>query len=382
MATTSADAPAPDAAAAALDGAAFVRLFGAADGDSLAASALLAAALRDAGVPFHVRIAAGPTTEPPAADGVSLALGREAPSADASLPRSAAEPASSRAFSVAREAGLDPDPVLALAGVVAAGRDPAAGCPPAMEAAREDGRLERRSGIAVPTADLAVGLAASTLFVAPYSGDIPAARERLAAVSPRSPPTEADRRRLASLVAVDVAGHEDASRHAATAVERALRPYAIRGPAATLAGYADALDALALREPALGVAFALGGNDAALDAWRDHGLAAQRAVSDARLGRYDGSIVARVDARPDVLPTVARLLRDFRSPEPTAFVSTTGPDGDVHAAAASRDPVGVDDAMATAAAEFGGTADGTASRARGRFEGDHAPVAAAVRGAL
>ncbi|TKX83439.1 exonuclease RecJ, partial [Halorubrum sp. SS5] len=137
-------------------------------------------------------------------------------------------------------------------------------------------------------------------------------------------PDADDRRRFASLVAVDAVDGDDASERAASAVERALRPYATDGPFATVGGHADVLDALAREAPGTGVALALASDPddslrkSALDAWRRHGLAAHRALDAATVGRYDGCVVARVDAPEAVLPTVARLVRDFRSPEPVA----------------------------------------------------------------
>jgi len=252
-------------------------------------------------------------------------------------------PASTDAFAIARALGVDPDPVVALAGVVAAGSVPGTdGSGDALEAAEHTDRVRRRPGVALPTVDLADGLAASMLVRTSYSGDSEAARAALADLGLPADLDDDAHRRLASLVAVDVADAEGASTRAASAVERALRPYATVGDAApfeTVGGYADVLDALAREAPGTGVALALDSDPgdelraAALDAWRSHGLAAHRALDDATIGRYDGCLVARValaggdrseedgDAAPDaaaVLPTVARLVRDFRSPEPVA----------------------------------------------------------------
>ena len=275
-------------------------------------------------------------------------------------------PASTDAFAVSRALGVDPDPVVALAGVVAAGSVPGTdGSGDALDAAESSGRVHRRPGVALPTADLADGLAASTLLRAPYSGDSEAARAALAELGLPADLDEDAHRRLASLVAVDVADADGASTRAASAVERALRPYATDGPFQTVGGYADVLDALALEAPGTGVALALdaspsdGLRTAALDAWRSHGVAAHRALDDATTGRYDGCVVARVDATRPVLPTVARLVRDFRSPEPVA-VAVDESAGRL--AAAASEPVGLGGACRSAASEFDGTGWGTAAR--------------------
>ncbi|MFC7323832.1 exonuclease RecJ, partial [Halorubrum rutilum] len=164
--------------------------------------------------------------------------------------------------------------------------------------------VRRRPGVAIPTADLADGLAASTLVRTPYSGDTEGARAALAELGLPAELDDDARRRLASLVAVDVADADGAIARAASAVERALRPYEAVGDAApfeTVGGYADVLDALAREAPGTGVALALAadpGDDlatAALDAWRSHGLAAHRALDAATTGRYDGCVVVRAD---------------------------------------------------------------------------------------
>jgi len=297
-------------------------------------------------------------------------------------------PASTDAFAIARALGVDPDPVVALAGVVAAGSVPGTdGSGDALEAAEHTDRVRRRPGVALPTVDLADGLAASMLVrTTSYSGDSEAARAALADLGLPADLDDDAHRRLASLVAVDVADAEGASTRAASAVERALRPYATVGDAApfeTVGGYADVLDALAREAPGTGVALALDSDPgdelraAALDAWRSHGLAAHRALDDATIGRYDGCLVARValaggdrseedgDAAPDaaaVLPTVARLVRDFRSPEPVAVavdeaagrLAAAATGGGRAAGGATAEPIGLGDACRSAASEVGG----------------------------
>jgi hypothetical protein len=380
-ATAAAD-PAPDALASVLAGAPFVRLVATDDGDALAAAGTVARALRERAVPFQVRVSRDPAPET-VDDDVVVTVGTDrGPHA---IP-GAGRPASTTAFAVARELGVDADPVVVLAGVVAAGSVPGTdGSGDALDAAERAGVVSRRPGVAVPTADLADGLAASTLVRTPYSGDVEAARTALA---PLGLPAELDEdahRRLASLVAVDVAAAPDASARSASAVERALRPYAIDagGPVETVGGYADVLDALARAAPGTGVALALaadpsdGLTTAAVDAWRSHGTAAHRAVDAATTGRYDGCVVARVDAPTAVLPAVARIVRDFRSPEPVAIVLD---EASGRVAAAAADDRGIGDACRAVARETGGDGWGDAARGGLVVDGDPTEALAALRG--
>ncbi len=365
MSTTGRPAEAAPAAsvAAALRDAEFVRLVACADGDALAATGLLAGALTDAGVPFQAGVArtgGAVSRRLDAADGQPLAVGVDATGADADAADADAtdtttlvredHSASITAFEAARELGADPDPVLALAGAFAAGQRPGEGdTAPLLEAATDAGSVERSPGVVVPTDDAANGLAHSTLLHGAFSGRPDEAEELVADAragaeeesdgdstadgdapgeddTPADPlDTESGRRRLASLVAVETAGDDTASERAAVAIERALRPHATPdGPFATLGGYAEILDALAREQPGTGVALALGGDcrTAALSAWRDHARRAHEGLREATTGRYDGLFVARVEEAP--VETTARLLADFRSPEPAVLVVADG----------------------------------------------------------
>ncbi|OTF06610.1 exonuclease RecJ [Halorubrum sp. SD612] len=389
--------PASDALAGVLADAPFVRLVATDDGDALAAAGLLARALRATGTPFQARVDRDPVPAD-VDDGVAVTVGVDrGPHAIPGTGR----PASTAAFAVARALGVEPDPVVALAGVVAAGSIPGAdGSGDALDAAERAGRVERRPGVALPVSggeraahetdgadaapSRAEALAASTLASTRYSGDPDGARDALDPLGLSADPDADDRRRFASLVAVDAVDGDDTSERAAAAVERALRPYATDGPFETVGGYADVLDALAREAPGTGVALALASDpdaslrSAALDAWRRHGLAAHRALDDATVGRYDGCVVARVDAAPAVLPTVARLVRDFRSPEPVAVALDEGAG---RLAAAAVEPIGLGDACRTAADEVGG--DGWGTPARGGIAVETAgPGDADITGAL
>ncbi|SFL08355.1 hypothetical protein SAMN04487950_2355 [Halogranum rubrum] len=374
--STAEDAPAADIAAA-LREAPFVRVVARADGDSLAASGILADACRSADIPFHVRTAPNPTPDPDA-DGLSFVVGLTG--GDVAL-AGTSRPASVTAFEVARELGVEADPILGLAGVVAAestiGVD---GSGTMLDAAERRGTVERRPGLAVPTADISDGIAHTTLVHTPSSGEVERVRAMLAELDLPAELDEAAHRRLASLVAIDATTGDDATPRAAETVERALRPYATpEATFETVGGYADVLDAVAREQPGTGVALALGHGNvaraAALDAWRAHAVATHRLLREATTGRYEGVFVARVDADEEsatALPTIARLLRDFRSPEPVALVVTDGdsPVDEMRAAAASVDDSALGTAMAEAAESFDGTGYGTDTRAEARVDGD------------
>ena len=385
--TNAAAAPDPDAArtvASAVAAAPFVRLFGHADGDSLAACGLLAVALRDREIPFRVHVSTDPAGD--AVDVVErddgerddsqtivVSRGQRGP-ADLAVPaRDDRQPASVAAAAISRELGVDPDPVIALAGVIAAGETPGgAGSDDLLAAAESAALVERRPGVAVPTAELATDLAHSTRLDAPFSGDVDAASELLADLGiPTDSDTEIDaetRTQLASAVAVATATADPAAPQAADSVEAALRPYATpTAPFATLGGYADVLSALAREAPGVAVSLAFGATEAvseALEIWRDHAAAAHAALDSPTTGRYDGVYVLRVETdQPSVLPTVARLAREFRSPEPVALVVSEPIDGRRRAALAATEPRGLADATATVAREFDGDAGGTPTQA-------------------
>jgi hypothetical protein len=413
---TAADTEATQTVASAIAAAPFVRLFGHADGDSVAACGLLAVALREQAVPFRVHVAADPPAAAAAADGddaadsttatdsdeaadsdartLVVSRGRRA-TVDLAVPTPGDTPASVAAAAISRDLGVDPDPVLALAGVTAAGETPGAtDSERLLEAAQTADLVDRRPGVALPTADLADGLAHTTRFDASFSGDPDAVGDHLAEIDVSSESDgdrdEAAHTRLASLVAVETATAPTAAPQAADSVEAALRPYATpAGPCATLGGYADVLSALARERPgaALSLAFdAPGAVSEAIEVWRAHGAATHAALASPTVGRYDGVSVFRVATeRPTVLPTVARLARRFRSPEPVALAVTEEPvDGQRHAAAAATEQCGLGVTMRTVAGEFDGDGGGTPTAATLALDGeiDAGDTIAAVREAL
>ena len=385
--TDAAAATDPDAAstvASAVAAAPFVRIFGHADGDALAACGLLAVALRDREIPFRIHVSADPagdsvdgeeSDDSELADSQTVVVSRsQRGPADLAVPaRGDRQPASVAAAAISRELGVDPDPVLTLAGVIAAGETPGgAGGDDLLAAAESAALVERRPGVAVPTTDLTADLAHSTRLDAPFSGDVDAAGELLADLGiPADSDTEIDaetRTQLASAVAVATATADTAAPQAADSVEAALRPYTTpTAPFATLGGYADVLSALAREAPGMVVSLAFGAPGAvseAVETWRDHAAAAHAALDAPTTGRYDGVYVLRVETdRPSVLPTVARLAREYRSPEPIALVVSEPIDGRRRAVLAASEPHGLDDATATVAREFDGDAGGTPTQA-------------------
>ena len=304
---------APGDVAAQLRDAGFVRLVAAPDGDALAATGLLGGALADAGVPYQASIRRFPGVGATDAD-MAVGLGHD----DGDVAFGGTVPASTTAYVIADELDADPDPVLALAGATAAGAVPGDESAGILEAAMERDLVERRPGIAVPTADLVDGLAHSTFLHADFSGDVDAARDELSSLDLSGTPDESGHRRLASLVALSVV--DDAPPRAAEAVERALRPYVTADPYTTVGGYADVLEAVAHTQPGAGLALVLGhgGRTSALDAWREHAATAHEALRGTDLARHRGLTAAFVGDAP--VETVARLCRDYRSPEPVAVV--------------------------------------------------------------
>jgi len=403
---TDAGEPTASDVAGRVDEAGFVRIVGATTGDGLAAGAVLARTLAALDRPFQVSLAPLAADAARATDAdCTVAVGRRDASADLHLPGTA-RPASETAFAVARELGVtgsggaDPGPAgpdgpesgsagpdllgLALAGVHADGR---VADSDVAERATESG-FERRPGLAVPTTDLADGLAHSTLVHLPVSGDREAAADLLAEFDLSSDATDLDeeaRRRLASLVALETVGDDDVPPRGGEAVERVCRPFA-GGPAdtgpeqavGTVGGYADVLDAVARERPGTGIALALGQDvlDDAVEAWRAHAGRAHAAVRDADTGRYDGLFVARPPDPDAPVGTVARLAHAYRSPEPVTLAAVDG------TAAVVADDRDLDSIVRTAAQRLDGTGEATGTVGRARFDAEASAFVAATREAL
>ncbi|WP_408958972.1 exonuclease [Natrinema sp. 74] len=346
----------PASATSALESAGFVQVVARADGDALAASGLLASALAAAGTPFQVTVGRTVTerserlrAQTDEGD-ATVVVGTADGAADAVQLTATDRPASLEAVDLVRDLGATPDPVLALAGIVAAGGDPGAGESEwLVETARERGLLEQRPGVAVPTAAPIDDIAYSTRLRTPWSGDPDATREALADAAGDPDALDADdHRAIGSLVALDAVSAEAATDAAAASIAQALRPYATpEAPFATLGGFADVLEATARTEPGTGIAVAMGhdARDAALEAWREYGRRAHAALEAASTGRYDGLFVVGIDDGP--VEAVARIAAAYRSPEPVVLAVSDGhgpsgdrmqsADGDAEAAIATRE---------------------------------------------
>lgn len=371
----------------------FVRVVARASGDAVAAAGLLGRVLEARETPFQVsvgRTIADRTrrVEDASAGAATVVVG-DSRSSDALHLDPEDEPSSVAAWRLAGELGATADSVLALVGVAAAGVTPGAGSSARLvESAEAGGRLERRPGVAGPVDDVGDALAHSTLLHASFSGDTEAASRAVEQLGidaeDASGLGDDERRRVASFAAVAATGAEAAPPRAGDAVERALRPYALAeetAPFATVAGYADVLDALASSEPGTGVAVALGHDvtESALAAWRDHASAAHAAVANCERSRHDGLVVVHdVDAP---LATTARLVRDYRSPEPVVVAvgdgevavagdASTGADTSAGADATGDADLNVGDLLAKVTTRTGGEYDATPTAGYATLEGD------------
>jgi hypothetical protein len=367
MSTTGRDhtpATAPSDIADALDSASFVCLVSDATGEAIAATGVVARALDALDTPFQASVsrpftAPDRTTE---AD-VTVAFGHSHAVADCAVSTTPA----ATAFEITRELNTAGDPILALAGTIAGkGLDERV-------LSAVDG-IERRPGIALPTADTVTGLAHSTLFSGPFSGDEKQAQAMLSQLdlSDSEELTDDDRRRLASLISL--AATDEAPESATDALGRGLHPH-IGGPFETVGGYADVLTAVARSDPGTGLVLAMGHDhikQSALSVWRNHTARVHDAIREATTGRYDGLYVARGEEMP--VRSVARLLAEFHAPEPVTLAVTDG-----RAAAYGTDGRDVAAMLSAAAEAVGGDSAGDGDRARVTFDIPTAEFIEAVR---
>lgn len=368
MATTGRTAAADsdvDALAATLREADFVHFVSHADGDSIAAAGLLARALPSS-VPYQVSVARSRTAADrriASTSGTTVSIGLTTDDADDHLVTDANAAA---AFEVATDLG-DADPMLAVAGALAAGTVPQG---PAYDAATDAG-LARRPGVAIPTADLADGLAHSCLFHARFSGQEQQAGAFLAELDLPADLDDTAHRAIASAVSL-AATEPPAPSSAASAIEHAVHPHVLPdGPFETAEGYADVLDGLARSDPGLATALALGRFDRAevLDRWRTHATDVHDALRLGDRARHSGLVVLEV-TDGDVW-TTARLARDFRSAEPRVLVVD-----DDEVALATTDEDAVDRLGSAVDADSVG---GRARLASARTDGETDDLVAAIR---
>lgn len=362
MSTTDRPVETEKTLAASLRDGEFVRVVVAPDGGSIVACGLIVRALTASETPYQLSVTPQfECTECSTDADLTVAIGRSATEAELTIGLDGA--GVQTAHAVARGFGVD-ELELALAGAVAADGHPG---DELSTLAAEQG-IERQPGLGVPTTDISDGLAHSTLVHAPFSAETDAA----SAVVEGSD----DHRELASKIALTVAGDPEGTARGAACLERFLRPLA-GGPFGTIAGYADVLETLANEQPGLAVALAAGNGDRerALSAWRTHAAAAHETVRQAQTSRHDGLVVAQCNGGS--VGTAARLLADFRSPEPVVLVVA---DGIAAARATSEHDIGT--TIHRAATAVDGTGGGTETAGSARFDSDPTNFVAAFREAV
>lgn len=367
-----------ESAAAAIREAGFVRVVSYADGPGLAAAGVLA---RGIDVPFQVSVARTSTgaaerlaDADEAAATVAFGFDADELSETPNSPTLAVGGAEAvrHAAGVVRELGGSPAEPVVLAGLRAAGAVPT----------EDDGAIERRPGVGIPTEDLADGLAHSTRLHGSWSGDESRAGATLAELELPADLDDRAHRRLASTLAVELSGGPCPGR-ATDALHGVLHPHVHPDCAyATIEGFGDVLDTLSRSAPGVAVAAAVGRIDrpTALDAWRDAAAAVHTAVTRARANvptgdaQADGVHVATVSTEADAV-SVARLIRDFVTDAPNVLVTDAN-----GVALATTDADARDTFRGADAAAIGGTSD--LAYATVETDDDVDALTARVRGVL
>lgn len=293
-----------------------------ADAGSLAAAGIIARVCEAVGAGFHITTvrttaehAAWHETTDPDAGVLSIGIDAESPGGLPPVCLGAA---------VADRLDVLVPVALVVAGGLADGRPPSTLDAPGIDF---DG-IHQRPGLGIPTEDPIVGVAYSTLIHGSFSGDPDAVRELLPVDgdSDGESFTDTDRKGVASVVALECLGSEAATDRATVGLERFLQPHVGKSPFASLEGYMDVLDVVSRSQPGLGIALTTGANiqEAALAAWQDTATQVHAGIRDAELSRYDGVVVARTEGPVEL---VARVLRDYRSPEPVVLAINDGSAG-------------------------------------------------------
>lgn len=315
MATTGTPTAASEPAdlANTLDGSALARIQSRADGDGLAAAAILGNALAELGIPRHLSVS--PDVEPtnPDTETEAGAVTIDVRTLDAACNNNSLALC---AYETAVAMGADPDPGMAIGGAITAHVTPRGN---ALADAEAQG-LTERPGVAIPTPDLVSGLAHSSWLRAPFSGDEDATADFLDEHALRPIDGTEDRKRLASAIAFIVT-ESMAQERTTDALASALGPQTSPTAFETVGGYADVLRAVAARAPGVGLAALLDEVDEAalLDHWRSYGDAVHEAVSNIST---DSDIATGIveEVRP---ADVARLAHAYCVE--TKRVSVTGP---------------------------------------------------------
>jgi hypothetical protein len=287
-----------------------VRVVSRADGDGLAAATILGAALADRDIPRHLSLAPSRKRVAPRLEGddTVIVLGFQGFEQSCN-----ADSAAACAYELAQELGTDPDPGLALAGATVAGVPPA---DPALEAARDRG-LTQRPGLAIPTADMATGLAYTGWLHAEFSGDEEATTKFLADLDLPEPMNEQGHRMVASAVALEATDTQPSER-ASTAIANAVGPRTTPTAFETIGGYADVLNAATKMDAGAALAALLTGAESRLlEMWQMYGAKVHEAVAE--LPQTETPVeTATVEGIPP--EDVARLGRDFRVPADRFYV--------------------------------------------------------------
>ncbi|MEF8772042.1 hypothetical protein [Halodesulfurarchaeum sp.] len=312
MATTGTATESRDAAdlASDLHDAELVRVVSRADGDGLAAATILGDALADRDIPRHLSLAPSRNRVAPRLEGDDTAIVLGFPDFEQSCN---AESAATCAFEMAQELGTDPDPGLALAGGTVAG---VRAQDPALSAAQDRG-LTQRPGLAIPTADMATGLAYTGWLHAEFSGDEAATSEFVADLDLPEPMNERGHRMVASAVALEATDTLPSER-ATKAIANAVGPRTTPTAFETIGGYADVLNAAAKMDAGAALASLLTGAESRLlEMWQVYGAKVHEVVAE--LPQTETPVqTATVEGIPP--DDVARLGRDFRVPADQIYV--------------------------------------------------------------
>lgn len=308
----------PERLAGVVQDAKFLALIARADGPGAAAAGLLAGAADTRETPFQVSLVETVGAARDRASSVDetttvVSIGHPLAEVDHAV---AGDSVAATAYEAVMALGEESDPAVALAGVLAGGGH-TADLPSAQSDLQQRGH-RRQPGIATPGVAAEDALAFSTLYHGPPSGRPDRASALLDDLD-----SEPDDRTVASAVALTVAGDDERPESISQTIERFLHPLVTTAEWGSVEALADLLEATARMEPGLAVMLALGEADlsAVREVWRAHGQEVHTAVREASMARYDGIVEATTTASP---ASVARLLRDCRSPEPAAIVCGEG----------------------------------------------------------
>lgn len=307
------------------------------DADSLAAAAMLAQVAQAKDCPFHIRTGIDATQWDPQEDTTTATVGYTAATAEepVDIRLGDGEPAASETLRVVQAVdGVETDPVLALAALTTRPEPLADVAGETLTLAEDLGYVATRPGVATATQDLTQGLAGMLGVHAPFSGRPDHAQAALVELElPIEIDDDAHQRVEAFVATAATPTRRPAARRA---LESIIRPRVTdSGPVETLRGYGDILEATSRTAPGVGIALALGRRDPgdAIEVLDAYAQDAHECLRRADIFEYDGFAACRVDPDPSavdadrvqaVLPTVARLARDYKTTEPACIAVTDG----------------------------------------------------------